>query len=143
MKWLAWIGVLCALSIEMAGAGDTAVKPDRYRVVFEFVSEGPEQIEAVLNNVENTLNALGPGTEVLVIAHGPGLGLLMRTNTTGAPRIKSLEERKVVFAACQNTLRKKNISKEQLLPGTTTVDSGVAEVVRRQTAGWSYVKSGH
>jgi intracellular sulfur oxidation DsrE/DsrF family protein len=28
------------------------------------------------------------------------------------------------------------------LPGVGTVDSGVAEVVRLQEAGWSYVKSG-
>ena len=39
-------------------------------------------------------------------------------------------------------MKKKNVSKADLLPATTTVDSGVAEVVRKQEAGWSYVKSG-
>jgi intracellular sulfur oxidation DsrE/DsrF family protein len=39
-------------------------------------------------------------------------------------------------------MKKKNVRKDDLLPLATTVDSGVAEVVRKQEAGWSYVKSG-
>jgi uncharacterized protein len=115
----------------------------RHRVVFEFVNEGAEQMDSVLNNIENTLKALGPNTEIMVIAHGPGLALVRNTHTAGADRIKKLQSRRVGFAACENTLRKKNVSREELLPGVTTVDSGVAEVVRKQAAGWAYVKSGH
>jgi intracellular sulfur oxidation DsrE/DsrF family protein len=37
-------------------------------------------------------------------------------------------------------MRKRNVRKDDLLPFATTVDSGVAELVRRQEAGWSYVK---
>jgi intracellular sulfur oxidation DsrE/DsrF family protein len=39
-------------------------------------------------------------------------------------------------------MRRKNVSRGELLPFATTVDSGVAEVVRKQEQGWSYVKSG-
>ncbi|MGH7937542.1 MAG: hypothetical protein ACRD5Z_25205 [Bryobacteraceae bacterium] len=39
-------------------------------------------------------------------------------------------------------MKRKGIGKDQLLPIATTVDSGVAEVVRKQEAGWSYIKSG-
>jgi len=35
-----------------------------------------------------------------------------------------------------------NVSRAVLLPFVTTVDSGVAEVVRKQEQGWSYIKSG-
>lgn len=100
-------------------------------------------MDSVLNNVENARKALGPQTQVLVVAHGPGLGLLQRTNTVHSDRIQKLIKEKVVFGACENTLKRKKLSRADLLPGVTTVDSGVAEVVRRQEAGWSYVKSGH
>ncbi len=53
-----------------------------------------------------------------------------------------LAEQGVVFAACENTMKKKNVSKDQLLLAATTTDSGVAEVVRKEEAGWSYIKSG-
>ncbi|MBA3883868.1 MAG: hypothetical protein H0X73_14470, partial [Chthoniobacterales bacterium] len=48
----------------------------------------------------------------------------------------------VVFSACENMMKKKNVTKEQLLPFATTTDSGIAEVIRKQEAGWSYIKSG-
>ena len=57
-------------------------------------------------------------------------------------RMQKLSESGVVFAACENSMEKKQVTKADLLPFVTTVDSGVAEVVRKQEAGWSYIKSG-
>ena len=79
---------------------------------------------------------------VEVVAHSKGLGMLIAKDNSLADRIKKLAEQGVVFAACENTMKKKNVTKEQLLPSATTTDSGVAEVVRKQEAGWSYLKSG-
>jgi hypothetical protein len=39
-------------------------------------------------------------------------------------------------------MKRKNLQKSDLVPFATTVDSGVAEVVRRQEAGWSYLRPG-
>ena len=41
----------------------------------------------------------------------------------------------VVSAACRDTMEKNKVAREELLPFVTTVDSGVAEVVRKQEAG--------
>ena len=113
-----------------------------HRIVFEVVAEGKEAWDSVLNNVENARKALGAdATEVAVIAHGKGLGLLMKESPV-RERLEKIAGEKVVFAACENTMRKKNVAKDALLPVSTTVDSGVAEVVRKQEAGWSYIKSG-
>jgi intracellular sulfur oxidation DsrE/DsrF family protein len=67
---------------------------------------------------------------------------MLAKNATLADRMKKLADAGVVFAACENSMRKKNVTKADLLPFVTTVDSGVAEVVRKQEAGWSYIKSG-
>jgi uncharacterized protein len=114
-----------------------------HQVMIELTSEGPKQYEAVLNNVENVINALGKGTEVLVVTHGPAIGFVQKSNEEFAERMEKLSKEGAVFVACENTMNGKNISKDQLLPFVKTVDSGVAEVVRRQEAGWSYVKGGH
>ena len=136
----AFIALLfCSMSI----ASPAADIGKEHKVLLEFTSDGKEQINAVLNNVENARKALGANTKVEVVAHGPGIGLLQKSNTEGAERMRKLADDGVVFAACENTLNRKNISKADLLDFATTVDSGVAEVVRRQEAGWSYVKSGH
>ena len=115
----------------------------KHRVLFELTSDDPKVWEGVLNNVENVRKALGAGaTEVEVVAHGKGLGLLIASTTPLADRVAKLAQEGVVFAACQNTMKKLGIDKSQLLPAAITVDSGVAEVVRKQEAGWTYLKGG-
>jgi intracellular sulfur oxidation DsrE/DsrF family protein len=137
------LAALAALPLTAMNAQTEKPTADKtHRIVFEVTMEGPEQWTAVLNNVENVRTALGAETEIEVIAHGKGLGMLAVKNNTLTDRMKKLADDGVVFAACENTMKKKNVSKDDLLPLATTVDSGVAEVVRKQEAGWSYVKSG-
>lgn len=114
-----------------------------HRIVFEVTSADPQAWEAVLNNIENVQRALGIDvTEIRVVAHGKGIGLVMKTNTALAERIAALTTPRVKFAACENTMKRMKIQKDDLLAVAGTVDSGVAEVVRLQEAGWSYIKSG-
>ncbi len=110
-----------------------------HRVVFEVTMEGAEQWTAVLNNVENLKKSLGDATEIEVVAHSRGLGMLIAKDNSLAERMKTIADSGVVFAACENTMKKKHVTKDQLVPFATTTDSGVAEVVRKQEAGWSYI----
>lgn len=112
-----------------------------HRVVFEVTMEGSEQSTGVLNNVENLRKLLGDATEIEVVAHSKGLGMLLAKENELSERMQKLSEAGVIFA-CENTMKKKNVTKDQLVPSATTTDSGVAEVVRKQEAGWSYIKSG-
>jgi len=113
-----------------------------HRIVMEVSSDNPAVWEAAQNNAENLKKSLGEPTAIEVVAHGGGLGMLLLTNAGQAERLQKLSASGIVFAACENTMRRKNIARASLLPFVTTVDSGVAEVVRKQEAGWSYVKSG-
>ena len=135
------------LGVALAGLlapahGQTDSGQKKHRVVFEVTMEGAEEWTATLNNVENLRKALGAKTEIEVVAHSQGLGLLVAKDNPLLERMQKISQSGVVFAACQNTMKKKNVSKDQLVPFAITTDSGVAEVVRKQEAGWSYVKSG-
>lgn len=123
--------------------GDSQEAKKKHRVVFEITAGDEESWTAVLNNVENLQKALGrENTEAEVVAHGKALGLIRRTNTGMQERITAISKTGVRFAACQNTMRRHNVTKEDLLPVAVTVDSGVAQVVRRQGEGWAYIKAG-
>lgn len=117
-------------------------KAPQHRIVFELTSDDAHAWDGLLNNVENVHKALGP-TSIEVVVHGKGLAMLTTARSAAIrPRMKQSAEGGVIFAACENTMRRQNVKKEELVPFAKTVDSGVAEVVRKQESGWSYLRTG-
>ena len=123
-------------------ASDKAVAR-KHRIVFQVSAEGQEQWQGVLANVENVQKAFGPHTtQIEVVCFGKGLDMLLNTDAPLAQRIAKDKAAGVEFAACQNTLRVRHLTPADLLVSATMVDSGVAEIVRRQEQGWAYIKGG-
>lgn len=118
-----------------------------HKVVFEVTMDGAEKWKAALRNVENVQKSLGAmTTKIEVVTHGKGIEMLLATTAAANPEMKATVEKLhtsgVVFAVCENSLRRMQITKDQLVPLATTVDSGVSEVIRKQEAGYAYIKSG-
>lgn len=117
-----------------------AAAQNGHRVVIEVNVTGKTPFGTILNNATNLRKAFAPEPiQIEVVCHGPGLDLLLRKSPM-AKRVSELAKSGVVFAACANTIRGRHLSKSSLLPFTRIVPSGVAEVVRKQEAGWSYLK---
>ena len=79
------------------------------------------------------------GSEVEVVFFGQGLKMLLKTNTAQEEQLKKLAESGVTLAACQNAMRFLKVKSEDLFPFAAEVDSGVAELTRKQEAGWAYI----
>jgi len=63
------------------------------------------------------------------------------TGDTGFEReVGELIKEGIAVLACQNTLTRKQISPERLLPEVRMVTSGLGEIIRRQQEGWAYVR---
>jgi len=136
------IRTLVAAALMLSVSASWAQNTKMHQIVFELTSENEEQWQALLNNIENVQKAFGKeNVTVEVVTHGKGLGLLKKASSL-KDRVVSLSQPQVLFVACENTMRKQQVKKEDLLPAAGTVDSGIAEVVRKQEAGWSYIKSG-
>lgn len=112
-----------------------------HHVVIEVNVAGRIPYGMVLNNAENLRRAFAPERiEIEIVCHGPGLDLLLVRRNSLAPRVSRLAASGLTFVACGNTMRGRHLAKGALLPFVRVVPSGVAEVVRRQEAGWSYLK---
>ena len=130
----------------------TAAEPEKpsaektHKVVFEVSIDGPDKWQGALRNVENTRKELGPGTKIEVVTHGKGVGMLLAKTSAGNAELKAKLEKlhadAVVFAVCENTMKREKLEKKDLVELTTTVPSGVSEVVRKQGEGYAYIKSG-
>lgn len=117
--------------------------PKTHRAVFELSSAEAPVFDAMLNNVENLQKALAPESVAIeVVAHGKGLDLLVSKDAALVERMAKDAHSGVVFAACANTMKRRNVPKAALVPFAIVVDSGVAEVVRKQEEGYAYLKAG-
>lgn len=133
-------GIALTLVLVLAAVSQTPAPP-KHHVVFQLTEpEGPAWGTLIIH-VTNMREAFAKdgGSEVEVVFFGPGLNMLRKTNTAYEARLKKLADSGVTLAACQNAMRLMNIKTEDLFPFASQVDSGVAEVARKQEAGWAYI----
>lgn len=118
------------------------------KVLFHLNSGRHQRMREVLDEAQNLLQLYrrqGRPAEVEIIANGKGIDLLRRHHSPYAARIHRMHETyaNLTFAACQNTIDR--MAREQgirphLLPDVTIVDSGVAQIIRLQQRGWTYIR---
>lgn len=113
---------------------------ENHKVIFQMSSADTEEQLGLISNLESLKQGWGDKIQIEVVAHGPGISFLMNEKTVAAEGIQKMINEGVVFVACENTMRKKNIKEEQLLDGVKTVPMGIGEIILKQEQGWSYIK---
>lgn len=126
----------------------TATAHAPVKVLFHVNTDDRGRMSETLDEVESALKFYrqsGQRARVEVVANGSGLDLLRADASPYPYRVQRLlrEYDNLKFVACQNTIdrlkRERGIT-AQLLPGVVVIDSGVAEIMRRQQEGWAYIR---
>ena len=128
------------LVLGLAAVSQTPAGP-KHHVVFQMSEpDGPAWGSLIIhvNSMRDTFAKDG-GSEVEVVFFGAGLNMLRKTNTAYEERLKKLADSGVTLSACQNAMRLMNVKTEDLFPFASQVDSGIAELARKQEAGWAYI----
>jgi len=142
----------------MAGMAGTSL-PSRYgkqKVVYHINTYGAKGQTAALRNIQNHINAVGAeNLDLKVVMHGDGLSLLLSPDAVEGTkmkegnadqemeaRISGLKQQGVKFEVCANTLKGRKVAMEDLYDATDedVVPSGVAELARLQSMGYTYIK---
>ena len=133
---------VCTLLIVSMGLFAKAQNPVTiHKVVIQLNTADTAAWSSTIGNIKN-LQKVWPGNvQVEVVVHGKGLDLLVRSKTHLTSEVEGLVKEGVVFSACENSMRKHNITKADLLNVAATVPSGVAELVIKQEQSWSYLKA--
>jgi intracellular sulfur oxidation DsrE/DsrF family protein len=111
-----------------------------HKVVIQLNTSDTLVWHGALKNISNLQAALGKTTQIELVAHGSGIGILIDGKTTQKAKVAELAAMGVLFKACENTIRERKIDRATILTQAATVPSGVAEVVLKQEAGWAYLK---
>jgi len=150
MKVIKWALIIICLGISHMGysqqnAGSTnfhgaEATLKEYKALYILNQSDDKKMKAVLRNINNALEdpRLNGKLKVELIAFGDGVELFKKSNHFDTLLLK-LKNKGVLFAQCENTMREKKISKDELWPFISYVPSGNGEIIIRQSQGWAVV----
>ena len=138
------LAAICFLSIGFNQVNaQNAQSADRlHKVVIQLTSGDTLAWKGVLKNINHLFDTWGDKVQIELVAHGHGVDFLVNGKTTQQSRITELGKKGVQFRACENSLKDRKLTKQDVIGAATTVPSGVAEVVMKEEEGWSYLKAG-
>ena len=107
------------------------------------LNSGDEKVQrGALNNIKNLYQALGrEHLTVELVVHGAGLPLLIKKHTTSAAELIDLKQAyNVQYTACSNTMKTKNVTREDLIDEAGDTVPAMVRLMERQEQGWAYIK---
>ena len=114
----------------------------QHKIVFDFTKADTASFSTIVRHAKNIMSMTG-NAKLEVVCHGPGLDLLVKNKTTVQKEIEELNKLKVVFAACNETMKRRGIDKSQLLAQAIIVPAAILEISLKEQEGWSYIKEGY
>jgi intracellular sulfur oxidation DsrE/DsrF family protein len=116
---------------------------DAYQVVFDMSSRDSVNQQAIVREI-GLITGANPDAKLEVVIYGQGLDLVVKDRSTQQSAVQQLiAGGKTSFKVCAMTMKRNNISNDQLVPGVEVVPDGIYEIISKQKAGWGYIKVGH
>jgi len=112
-----------------------------HKIIFQLTDGSAETHTKFIRQINNVLEA-APNSKIEVVTHGMGVDLLTKENNSFSKDLENLVEKGVAFVICENTLKQRNLKKEQFLTLAGFVPSAILELVIKQEQGWIYIKAG-
>lgn len=115
------------------------VSADHEKVIFQVSDSTPSKWNLALNNARNVQELIGKDkVDIEIVAFGPGIDMLKLESEVGDRVDKALTDG-VRIVACENTMKGKQLTKDDMLPSISYVPGGVVEIMRKQKGGWAYI----
>ena len=134
-----------ALNLGSACADEAAGKAssyaaDAYKVVFQVSVGDTQGWNLALNNVKNVKQELGAeNVDAEIVAYGPGIAML-KLDSPVANRIGEVQAAGVRVVACENTMKAQKLTRDDMLGSIGYVPAGVVELMKKQKAGYAYIR---
>ncbi len=138
-RLLAFLAALVFGSLVAVGAAWGQSTGTKERVVIQVSTPDQRMWAQSLNYAENLRELYGKdNVEIEIVALGQGLGVL-KLDSPMATRVADTLKSGVKVVACQVTMRRQKLQKEDMLSDIGYVPAGLGEVIKRQREGWAYI----
>jgi len=134
-------GLFLTVSATVSAQRKDSKGPAQHRIVMQFNDPDSVSQTRTLLQVQN-VRKIWPDAQIEVVCLGGGLDLLMTKNSKASNLVAEWSGKGVIFAACNNTMMNRKVTKEDLLPQAVVVPAAVIELATRQEEGWSYFRGG-
>ena len=111
-----------------------------YKALYIINQSDEKRIRGTLRNINNALEdpRLKGKLQVELVAFGDGVEMFKKSNHYDT-LLTNLQKKGVILAECENTIRERKISKDDLWSFISFVPSGNGEIIIRQYQGWATV----
>ena len=113
----------------------------QHRIIMQLTS-GDTLVHKNLMKQFKNMKEAAPTMQIEVVCHGPGMDLLMSDRSIVHAKLKEFAAQGIVFLACENTIKERNLDRSKVIPEAGFVKAGIIHIVERQEDGWSYIKAG-
>jgi len=113
----------------------------QHRIIMQLTSGDTLVQKGLMRQLKNMKEA-APSMQLEVVCHGPGMDLLMSDRSIVQPKITEFASKGIVFLACENTIKERNLDRTKVIAEAGYVKAGIIHIVERQEDGWSYIKAG-
>jgi intracellular sulfur oxidation DsrE/DsrF family protein len=114
----------------------------QHKIIWEMPAGDTAQQRILFSQVNNVLTE-APDTKIEVVFHSNAVYGMLKDTGYFKPQIAALYQKGVVFAVCNNSLKKRNIDPSRVIPEAIVVPVAVLEIVKKQEEGRSYIKAGY
>lgn len=129
------------LFIFFAGLFFSLAGSAQHKIIWDMSSGDTAQQRGLYKQINNVL-AVAPDTKIEVVFHGNSVYALLKDTGYHKEQIMALAQKGVVFAACNNSLKSRNIDTSRVIQQAIIVPVSILELAKKQEEGWSYIKAG-
>ena len=138
-RLFAFLAALAIGALVTGQAAAQAAPTAKERVIIQVSTPEQRIWNQAINYVENLQVLYGKdNVDIEIVALGWGIGLL-KFDSPLATRVAEMMKRGAKLQACEVTMGRQNLTKQDMLPDIDYVPAGLGQIIKRQKDGWSYI----
>ena len=126
--------------LSLLGTPVSALAQEKSKMVIQVSDNDPQKWNLAMGNAKNIQKDLGKeNVDLEIVAYGPGLDMLKKNSKAGKG-VGEMVDSGVKMLACQNTMKKENLTQKDMLATIGYVPSGAVEILHKQQQGYAYLR---
>lgn len=120
--------------------GNIQAQTKSVSVVLDVTSSDEETQKSALRHLKAMVEAY-PDSEFELVVYGSAISMVLKSDSPFADKIAEFDkDSRGSVKVCQGTMKRYEVSPDQLLPTVQMVPDAIMEIATKQNQGWGYIK---